>query len=82
MITKHKTVVPYTAEAKQMIRQLALSNEELDVVVNAVRQEVEPRFRAVQGNKADIERLFHMEMQHTIETHLRALQEAKKAEAP
>lgn len=80
MITKYKTVVPYTDRAKQMISQLQLSKAELAAVVNAVRQEVEPRFAEVQGNRADIEALFIKENQYTMEQHLRALQEAKKAE--
>ena len=80
MITKYETVVPYTDEAKQMIEELALSKAELATVVNAVKAEVEPRFAEVQGTQADIDRLFLMEMQYTMEKHLRALQEAKKAE--
>ena len=80
MITKYKTFVPNTDEAKQMIKEMALSDQELRVVVNAVKREVEPRFAAVKGNEADIQALFIQESQHTMMTHLKALQEAKRAE--
>ena len=80
MITRYKTFVPNTDEAKQMIKELALSDQELRTVVNAVKQEMEPRFAAVKGNKADIQALFIRQSQHTMMTHLKALQEAKRAE--
>ncbi len=76
--------MPFTDEARQMFKELRLSEAEVDAIVLSARAEVLPRFTDAQGNittqgvRRDIEALYQMEMHWEIMHRLKALKQKRQ----
>ena len=77
-------IVPFSDEAKQMFKQLRLSEAELNAIVRSAQAEVLPRFTdaqgriSVQGVRRDIEALYERDMEWEIMHRLRALKQERQ----